>query len=258
MRTALPPKIEQALVSACRTEAIDVVLAWIETRRDILVLEGGTGAGKSVAAAWAFAHYRHRGRAPVWASMPEVATLAEWKTDEWEPFDAASLIVLDDLGTERDANRAAMVLERVSNLAAGRCVITTNVPVDEVLSRYGERVQSRIIGAAHWVTLGGRDLRVQPPKGEMAPDPDAKTAAEIAWDDRREQAARDRHNEDIRRWESDQRERDAMLARMNAELAEKTSHRPSAAQIEADDNARRQVLAQQVEELRKRNEEAAQ
>lgn len=253
MRTALPPKIARALESACRTEAIDVVLQWIETRRDVLVLEGGTGAGKSVAAAWAFAYFAHRFRAPVWASVPEVATLGEWERKEWEPFDAASLIVLDDLGTERDTNasRAAMVLERLSNLAAGRCIITTNLPSEAIHPRYGERVWSRLLGSATWVTLSGCDLREQPPRGEPAPDPTARTKAEEEEATRRAAAARRRHDAELMQWENEAGARAEMIARMQAALAEKTGHCPIS-QVEADDNTRRRVLADQLDELRRK------
>lgn len=195
MRTTLPPKLAEDIQTARQTEALAVVQRWLESPRRTLILEGGTGAGKSIAAAWAFAHRAYRGVSAVWAYVPDVASIAEWKTDEWEVFDSAGFIVLDDLGTERDRKRAAQVLERLSNVARGRSVITTNIPADEVLELYGIRVQSRIIGEADWVTLGGEDLRVSPPGGEASVHPWDPTSSEreAAEQRRREREEEDRH-----------------------------------------------------------------
>lgn len=257
MRTSLPVPMH---VTWRSTEAVDVVRQWIDTTKPMLVLEGGTGCGKSVAAAWAFAYFRKRWRhPPVWGDMPELASLAEWKP-EWQVFDDAPLVVLDDLGTERDQRRAAAVLERFCNLASGRCIVTTNVPVSDVLSLYGERVQSRLIGVAHWVVLGGQDLRVCPPESETAPDPEAQTQREIEREQQLEEITRERHRREIaereeadRIWREGQAERDAMLSQALAKLDAMSARRRLEEDVsDAKLNARRIELDEQIERLKKR------
>jgi len=226
----------------------------------MLILEGGTGCGKSVAAAWAFAYFRERWRTPpVWGDMPELASLAEWKP-EWQVFDDAPLVVLDDLGTERDRKRAAAVIERFCNLASGRCIVTTNVPVGEILPLYGERVQSRLIGVAEWVILSGRDLRVAPPEDDAAPDPADKTQREREREAeleriRREQERREaaEREEADRAWREGQAERDAMLSKVLAELDASVAKRKlEDAVTDAKLNERRIYLDRQVADLRRR------
>lgn len=203
MRTTLPPKLAEEIGALRQTEAIAVVQSWLESSpKRTLVLQGGTGAGKTIAAAWAFEFSRIRGRQCIWAYVPDVAAIAEWKVDEWRAFDDAGFIVLDDLGTEteRGIEGARRALERLSNVAGGRCVITTNIEIKDVVPRYGPRVKSRIIGEADWVILGGADLRCDPPENEEAARPyDATELERQAAEERR----RKREAEDAGRLSSE-------------------------------------------------------
>jgi hypothetical protein len=191
----LPPKLAARIdAGVVQTAAIAAVMAWLESRAsEVLVLHGGTGSSKSLAAAWAFAFAAHRNRvSPMWCDAPEMSAVADWSS-EWAAFDAAPLLVIDDLGAEPERRRERMqvVLERMFNLAAGRAVITTNVHHELVFLHYGDRVQSRLRGiATTWFALSDPDYRITPPQGPLAPSPRAETQREIAAKERAEDERR--------------------------------------------------------------------
>lgn len=243
----IPPKIARELESPILTPALLAVGTWIEARAtDVLVLEGGTGSGKSVAAAWAHAFFAHRHRTPpMWADAPSLAAIAEWK--DWSPFDSAPLVVIDDLGTERDPARMAVVLERLFNVAAGRAVITTNVSFADAVERYGERIRSRMAGSGHWHVLTCPDFRGSPPEGRRAPLPTAQTRREV---DAAKRAAEDRVRQDA----ADEIERlDAIRCGIEARERLRQLTAEKSVSREKDtvaDEERRMLLHAQVESLR--------
>jgi hypothetical protein len=193
----LPPKLARLVEGGVvDTPAIAAVRAWLESRAtDVLVLHGGTGSGKSLAAAWAFAFTAHRHRvSPLWCDAPEMSTVADWSS-EWAAFDSAPLLVIDDLGSELERKRERMqvALERVFNLAGGRAIVTTNVHHGAMLVHYGQRVQSRMVGTSStWFSLSDPDYRIAGPTGGLAPAPVAETQRELAAKERAEDERRRR------------------------------------------------------------------
>jgi len=62
---ACPPDVAaKILAGLVETEALRVALEWLESPSKVLVLQGGTGSGKSVAAGWL--HEFHRARKATW------------------------------------------------------------------------------------------------------------------------------------------------------------------------------------------------
>lgn len=243
----IPPKIARDLECAILTPALLAVGTWTEARTtDVLVLEGGTGSGKSVAAAWAHSFFAHRShKQPLWSDAPSLAAIAEWK--DWAPFDSAPLVVIDDLGTEREPARMAVVLERLFNVAAGRAVITTNVSYAEAISRYGDRIGSRMAGSGHWHVLNCADFRVSRPEGRQAPLPSAHTRREV---EAAKRAAEERARSDAAA-EADRLEAIRMGIEARERLRQLTAAK-SVSHVEstAADDERRRFLQAQIESLR--------
>lgn len=248
MTPILPPKLSALLDNGpVLTPAIIAAGTWIDSRAtDVLVLQGDTGSGKSLAAGWAFEFAAQRSsRRPLWCSAPDIAALAEWSA-EWATFDASPLVVIDDLGTESKPERMTVILERLFNSAAGRAVITTNIDIDSLFARYGRRVESRMRGSATWIPLADTDYRLIPPTGIAAPAPSAPT--------KRERAAKERATEERRRQaeadEAERQESERLGHEARAELARLTQ-RFATAPLQESDDERRRVLRDQLDELRR-------
>ncbi len=136
--------------------------------RTLLVLGGAMGAGKTTATTWvamespeqatdgAVAYVRAseleaRGRF-------EAVTLREWLHEK-------QLLVVDDLGTEVEDPRFAVLLNEIVDMFYGnerRLVVATNLAVRAFMDRYGERVLSRLNESGTWCDCGTVDLRKEP------------------------------------------------------------------------------------------------
>ena len=148
------------------TTAVEAVRGW-RTDGDgerFLLLSGGVGTGKTMAAAVAIADYGGgcciraanlaRRVHPTYAD-----TLAGYDPPSLSGF----LVVLDDLGTEVD-HRSGRWAEAFSEFMEqrgtfGRTIITSNLRRAEVLERYGDRIGDRLADDLLAVELGGKSLR---------------------------------------------------------------------------------------------------
>lgn len=236
----IPPKVDAKLrVGVRTTHALASVLEWLEGSQDILVLSGGTGAGKSIAAAWGFAWMSHRApispmgqrRSPAWFDAPGIAALAAWREPEtWAAFDSASLVVIDDVGTEDKPGAMAAVLERLCNVSSARAILTTNLsPVRQThqegetfFERYGHRLQSRIVGTGRWEVCPEDDMRIASPETPMFPAPQDATAREIAERRRRARAELDEAEEFARTQAERAEQASKALAKIRLLTAEKS------------------------------------
>lgn len=144
----------------------------------ILVLSGDPGCGKTFAAVKWIVDYVNddvhwptpgsavqlKGRHPVFVTA---AALARWDRYEQEPMAKllrAPRLAIDDLGAEyldKNGFYAALLDEVLNERYAARVptLLTTNLPVDEFKSRYGERIAGRIRETGTFVACGGVDLR---------------------------------------------------------------------------------------------------
>lgn len=148
------------------TPSLDAVSRWLDgSRTPVLILVGGVGAGKTLAALEALV------RVP--GDMVHARELAR-RYDPWgddrngnvRPLDLRHrLIVLDDLGTERADPRFQPALEDLVDFRQGnglRTLITTNVSAGDIRRLYGDRVADRLNAIAKAVRLDTDSMRRRP------------------------------------------------------------------------------------------------
>lgn len=130
-----------------------------------LAMQGGTGTGKSVAAAWLLAQ-----RGGYLRSAQQVvrafASRALDAVEEQESMIRCGLLVIDDLGTEHARDREWMTLalrELLEMRQASRTLISTNLTREQALARYADhRIASRAQRIA-WLACDGEDMRIRKP-----------------------------------------------------------------------------------------------
>lgn len=228
----MPSKVSSKLAAGVKTtHALAVVLEWLESPLDILVLSGGTGSGKTLGAGWGWAWMSYRApisamgqrRNPAWFDAPRIAGLADWREPEtWASFDGASLGVIDDVGTERDSKAMSAVLERCCNVSDARWIFTTNLSPGDWFAQYGERMQSRIAGMGRWEVCPEEDLRIAALDTPPFPAPSEPTAREILERKRRAKLELDEAEEFARTSEERARQASESLAKLRLLTAEKS------------------------------------
>jgi DNA replication protein DnaC len=171
-----------ALGTPRATQAVGHVADFIARPAErLLLLSGGVGCGKTLAAAHWLAQLPRYGKAsdtPAgwnWlsgrAKCLRASTLTRlnlrYRDEDRDLFDgwkSARWLVIDDLGTE-SADSLSHVEELVDARAScGWTVVTTNLPVKAAEQspfgqRYGARISSRVFGNARVGVCGAVDLR---------------------------------------------------------------------------------------------------
>lgn len=181
MLPGMPGKVANALIAdeLDDTRALRVTKRWVRNPEapPILVLEGGYGSGKTIAAAWAVAAHG----SAVYVRAVDFAIRAEPYSGDLargiKPLHIRrpALLVIDDLGTERrKANgdpdpRFAPAIYDVFDQRCGplengrprRTLITTNLDKEAFIARYAadERNVSRLRRDAFFAPCGNTDLR---------------------------------------------------------------------------------------------------
>lgn len=146
------------------TTALEAVRSWRAGRIIVpwLALSGGTGCGKSVAAAWMVADC-----GGMWVRAERLARvfMASFgdQFDEQEQIRDCAFLVLDDIGSELDAARMTSVLIELLDSRKSRrqaTLLTTNLGRAAFKERYGnERMLSRLHESVQWEPIAGADLR---------------------------------------------------------------------------------------------------
>lgn len=150
-----------------RDRVHEVIHRWVDRAPDgrrVLILTGGTGAGKTFAAGYLMA-LRCTGVACM--SVDLGRRLAPYKHELEQGVRPLSLserlIVLDDLGTEDTKDRRwadAWVRFVERRQSYGETVITTNLDAAALRARYAdERIIDRLDSCAHVVTVGDKSKR---------------------------------------------------------------------------------------------------
>lgn len=238
---AVPPKLARVLAGGLRTTtALERVAQWLETDLDVLVLQGGTGSAKSIAAAWAFEFVQHRApitptghrRSPLWLDARSLAAWSSFDARFWSDYDNASLIVIDDAGIEENADRLAAAIERVVNVSTARAVVTTNLGGRVFAERYGDRVLSRIHGAGRWSCIVEVDLRTEDGRASLTdrapwPSPRDQTASERELAEREAEERRIADEEHARTIDMRAAMAAGALARFEAAIADLASAKAS-------------------------------
>lgn len=159
---AVPRRLWAALDSLEETDAMRALAAWRRGGKTFLVLEGGVGVGKTVAAA-SFAA-RPGG---LFRKAADVARLSSFDAATWDMLYRSPALALDDLGAESldekgwARNAILGLLDRRYDDAAPT-VITTNLGIESFRERYGQdggRLFDRLKEAAEWVAIGGASMR---------------------------------------------------------------------------------------------------
>lgn len=171
------------------TEATKLVGPWLGSDMPCLVLSGGVGAGKTVAAVVALREHvgltipRARGRnewngcaeqwipanpCPIVRASRLAAAVDPWKHERdagAEPFDLSiPFLCIDDLGAELDEPRFHQALFAAIDARQSpktRTIITTNLRREEIRPRYGDRIADRLNAIAKVVQLRSASLRRQ-------------------------------------------------------------------------------------------------
>lgn len=161
------------------TPALDLVRRWRayaeqhNTKRT-LILFGPRGVGKTVAAAWALT--RNRGRyvksdelGRLWTAHERIQQrgIGELgsRNDEWLEYATTGLLVVDEIGDERDATDARRMLGELADVRQGRrlTLLLGNVSKKVLQERVDMRTWDRWREEAVLVRVEGESLR----KGEL-------------------------------------------------------------------------------------------
>lgn len=82
------------------------------------------------------------------------------------PYLTSDMIVMDDLGAEKTSDWSIQTLYTVFDQRyreMKKTIITSNLSLDEIASRIGDRIASRIAGMCRVFTLTGKDRRISMP-----------------------------------------------------------------------------------------------
>lgn len=146
------------------TDALDRVQRWAGESGDgaLLALVGGTGVGKTVAAAWALLEL---GGNAVRSDELSFLSASNYSADRerfHEIVNAHGLLVVDDVGTERDEAKARHGLFDLVDIRQGksmRTLLTSNVTVEALRGRLCERTLSRLRAVGGLYSCKGTDMR---------------------------------------------------------------------------------------------------
>lgn len=164
---AAPPAADVVL-PPCNSVALALARRWVRAKRNILVISGPPGVGKTVAAcAIALAAQRER-----WSFIRSTAFAASsrYERKERESILGGALL-LDDLGAEYLDDKGSLMtdldeLVDVYYASARPLVITTNIPVQDFEARYQSlRMVSRLREAALWLEAGPEAVCLRPSRG---------------------------------------------------------------------------------------------
>ena len=141
------------------SEALRRVADWMAKQipGSVLVVSGGVGSGKTLAAAKAVLEGPPRDflgrpwdavRKPRFVDASYLHQLGLFDRDT-DPIHICSVLAVDDVGTEYQDDKGVgrVILDRLVNtryVGAGWTVITTNLSAAQFAKRYGERIMSRL------------------------------------------------------------------------------------------------------------------
>ncbi len=143
------------------TRILDIVRDWVKhvkgspRPKTLLMLAGGTGIGKTVAAAWALRRFGREGRYTKARELVQLHGSAWSETRaEYQDLLRAGLLVIDEVGAEVDPEKAKASLHDTIDERQGRpTMVITNLAWPEMRKRLDARTVDRIreIGALRWI-----------------------------------------------------------------------------------------------------------
>lgn len=146
--------------------AVEAVRDWLSGNQSWLVLAGGPGTGKTVAAGVAVLDAARRGERAIVVDATELARVQAFGegAGRLDELQRARLLVLDDVGVAPLGDYARGVLHSVANYRHDRylrTIITTNLRGSELRAAIGDRLVDRIAGDGRFVWLSGASMRRQ-------------------------------------------------------------------------------------------------
>jgi DNA replication protein DnaC len=149
------------------TPAIASLRLSLETGARFVILSGGVGVGKSIAAALWLRRMRdkHGACGMLWRHAHEVARVSGYgHEEEQKQLEQCNFLVLDDLGVEFSdakgffaATIDSLIYQRHGNRRPTVC--TTNLAASDFKERYGARVVDRIKQVGAFVQIAGDSRR---------------------------------------------------------------------------------------------------
>ncbi len=174
------------LATAEQKPALVAARQWLASDSDFLLLSGGAGTGKTIAAAVVLSDFRdsekepsinfdRKRQLPRGAMMvravagPAIGLFDEASQKKVEQMRGVAFLVIDDMGTEMltdvwRQNLDDVIDYRYSNKL--RTIITTNLTPDAFKERYGARIADRIRHTAKIVLVGADSMRKRNPPPE--------------------------------------------------------------------------------------------
>lgn len=167
-----PPRAIQTASRARDTDAIrwakEFIEAWQRDDVGMMVLAGGVGVGKTVAAVWAMMAIPQNQHG-AWGirRFRHISDLCEMgfgdeERKERQQLRHAHVLVIDDLGTEHLTEKIQTMLDGLINARyedTGATIITTNLPSEQFSARYGKRIYDRLCGRGAWYDIPHESLR---------------------------------------------------------------------------------------------------
>jgi DNA replication protein DnaC len=163
----IPPRYRRAVADD------PAVVAWCMSPSGSLLILGPTGVGKTYQAYGALRTLARKGVTPAWRAVtaPDMYALlrphdGKDSEAEFQRLAEVPLLLLDDLGAAKVTEWTEEVTYRLIGHrydAMTPCLITSNVPVDELRDALGDRVASRLTEMCEYVVLRGTDRRRSTP-----------------------------------------------------------------------------------------------
>jgi DNA replication protein DnaC len=158
-----PPRLIEAIARDRRkTPALEHADAFLRSDKTVLVLVGGTGAGKTFAGL--FVAHEAGGPRPGFVRSPTLERIGRYNHEHQAWLESRTSLVLDDLGAEYMDGKGAYLslLDELVDKAWGdksKLVITSNMEGLALRQRLGDRVWSRICDVGAVGACGAEDLR---------------------------------------------------------------------------------------------------
>jgi DNA replication protein DnaC len=150
------------------TQALKAAQDWWMSESWVLVLHGGVGLGKTVAADWVLSQAARDGFRPEFRKVANVVRMSDFDRgpEEMLTLKRASVLVLDDVTTEGLTGRGQGILMEILDAryeAVGtRTVLTSNLSREKLLEWLGQRIFDRFGQGGTRVELKGESLRRTP------------------------------------------------------------------------------------------------
>lgn len=140
-------------------------------RSGSILMTGNTGLGKTHLSLAIVKSAIEKGFSPAYGSAQNFLAKIESehfsrtddRSDTLDTLLECQLLVLDDLGTEFSSpfiNSTIYCIINTRLLASRPTIISTNLGLEELKKRYGDRIISRIMGSYDILKFEGRDIRV--------------------------------------------------------------------------------------------------